>query len=95
MAVDRDTVARIARLAHIRITEAEGEALTGELSNILAWVEQLSELDTEAVPPMTSVVARDLPLRDDQVTDGDQAEAIVKNAPEPAHGFFTVPKVVE
>ena len=95
MAVDKDTVARIAHLARIRITEAEGEALTGELSNILDWVEQLSTLDTEGVPPMTSVVARDLPLRADEVTDGGQAEAIVKNAPEPAHGFFTVPKVVE
>jgi aspartyl-tRNA(Asn)/glutamyl-tRNA(Gln) amidotransferase subunit C len=95
MAVDKDTVAEIAHLARIRITEAEGEALTGELSNILDWVEQLSDLETEGVPPMTSVVARDAPLRADEVTDGDQAEAIVKNAPEPAHGFFTVPKVVE
>ncbi len=95
MAVDRDRVAQIARLARIRITEQESEALTGELSNILAWVEQLAELETEGVPPMTSVVARDLPLRDDEVTDGNQAEAIVQNAPEPAHGFFTVPKVVE
>jgi len=95
MAVDRDTVVKIAHLARIRITEQESEALTGELSNILDWVEQLAELKTEGVPPMTSVVARDLPLRDDQVADGGQAEAIVKNAPEPAHGFFTVPKVVE
>ena len=95
MAVDKDTVVEIAWLARIRITEAESEALPGELSNILDWVEQLSELETEGVPPMTSVVARDLPLRADEVTDGGQAEAIVKNAPEPAHGFFTVPKVVE
>jgi len=95
MAVDKDTVAEIAWLARIRITEAESEALPGELSNILDWVEQLSELETEGVPPMTSVVARDLPLRADEVTDGGQAEAIVKNAPEAAHGFFTVPKVVE
>jgi aspartyl-tRNA(Asn)/glutamyl-tRNA(Gln) amidotransferase subunit C len=95
MAVDRDRVAKIAKLARIRITEAESEALTGELSNILAWVEQLSVLETEGVPPMTSVVERDPPLRDDEVTDGGQAAAIVRNAPEPAHGFFTVPKVVE
>lgn len=95
MAVDKDTVAQIAHLARIRITEAESEALTGELTNILAWVEQLAELETEGVPPMTSVVARDAPLRADEVTDGGKAEAIVKNAPEPAHGFFTVPKVVE
>jgi aspartyl-tRNA(Asn)/glutamyl-tRNA(Gln) amidotransferase subunit C len=95
MAVDRDRVAKIAKLARLRITEAESEALTGELSNILAWVEQLSALETEGVLPMTSVVERDLPLRDDVVTDGGQAGAIVRNAPEPAHGFFTVPKVVE
>lgn len=95
MAVDKDTVAAIAHLARIRITEAESESLTGELSNILAWVEQLSELETEGVPPMTSVVARDAPLRADEVNDGGQAKAIVKNAPEPAHSFFTVPKVVE
>jgi aspartyl-tRNA(Asn)/glutamyl-tRNA(Gln) amidotransferase subunit C len=95
MAVDRETVAQIARLARIRITEEEGAALTGELSNILAWVEQLGELESEDVPPMTSVVARELPLRADEVSEGGEAEAIVKNAPEPAHGFFTVPKVVE
>ncbi len=95
MAVDRDAVAKIARLARIRITEAESEALSGELSNILAWVEQLGELETEGVPPMTSVVERALPLRDDAVTDGGEPEAIVKNAPEAAHGFFAVPKVVE
>ena len=95
MAVDKETVAKIAKLARIRITETESEALTGELSNILEWVEQLSALDTEDVPPMTSVVERALPLRDDIVNDGDCAGDIVKNAPEPAHDFFTVPKVVE
>ncbi len=95
MAVDKSTVARIARLAHIRVSEDESEALTGELSNILAWVEQLGELDTEDVAPMTSVVAMKPGMREDRVTDGDRAEDIVKNAPEPAHGFFTVPKVIE
>ncbi len=95
MAVDKSTVAKIARLARIRVSEAESEALTGELSNILAWVEQLGELDTDDVPPMTSVVAMKLGLREDRVTDGDRAEDIVKNAPEPALGFFAVPKVIE
>jgi aspartyl-tRNA(Asn)/glutamyl-tRNA(Gln) amidotransferase subunit C len=95
MAVDKGTVAHIAKLARIRITDAESAALTGELSNILEWVEQLGELDTEAVPPMTSVVEMTLPMREDVVNDGDRAEDIVKNAPEPAYGFFTVPKVVE
>ncbi len=95
MAVDKTTVAGIAKLARIRITEAESQALTGDLTNILEWVEQLSALDTEGVPQMTSVVARDLPLRADRVSDGGYAGDIVKNAPEPAHHFFTVPKVVE
>lgn len=95
MAVDKGTVAHIAKLARIRITEAESDALTGELSKILEWVEQLGELDTEGVPPMTSVVAMKLPMREDVVTDGNRAEDIVRNAPEGAHGFFTVPKVVE
>ena len=95
MAVDKDTVLRIARLARVRISEAESEALSGELSNILDWVEQLGEVDTDRVPPMTSVVAMRPPLREDAVTDGGRPEDVVKNAPEGAHGFFTVPKVVE
>lgn len=95
MAVDKATVAHIAKLARIRITEEEGAALTAELSNILDWVEQLGELDTTDVAPMTSVVERRLPLREDVVSDGGRADEIVKNAPEPAETFFTVPKVVE
>ena len=95
MAVDKDTVAKIAKLARIRVSEAQQEALSSELSNILGWVEQLNELDTEGVAPMTSVVAVKLPLRDDEVTDGNCPDKILANAPEPAHGFFAVPKVVE
>lgn len=95
MAVDKATVAHIAKLARIRITEEEGAALTAELSNILDWVEQLGKLDTADVAPMTSVVERRLPLREDVVSDGGRADEIVKNAPEPAETFFTVPKVVE
>ena len=95
MAVDKDTVQRIARLARIRITQEQSEALSGELSNILDWVEQLGEVDTENVPPMTSVVAMRPGLREDAQTDGGIPEKIVKNAPDGAHGFFTVPKVVE
>ncbi len=95
MAVDKSTVARIAKLAHIRVSEDESEALTGELSNILDWVEQLGELDTANVPPMTSVVAMKLGMRADLVDDGACPEDIVRNAPEAAHGFFTVPKVIE
>ncbi|MGF1609176.1 MAG: Asp-tRNA(Asn)/Glu-tRNA(Gln) amidotransferase subunit GatC [Kiloniellales bacterium] len=95
MAVDKDTVARIARLARIRISDEQQDALAGELSNILGWVEQLGEVETEGVEPMTSVVAMTPALRDDQVTDGGRPDDIIKNAPERAGGFFTVPKVVE
>jgi len=69
--------------------------LAGELNNILGWIEQLSELDTEGVEPMTSVVAMTPPLRDDVVTDGDRAADIVRNAPEVVSDYFVVPKVIE
>lgn len=95
MAVDKDTVAHIARLARIRISDEQRGALAGELSDILGWIEQLGEVATEGVAPMTSVVAMKPPLREDKVTDGDRVDEIVQNAPERAHGFFTVPKVVE
>jgi aspartyl-tRNA(Asn)/glutamyl-tRNA(Gln) amidotransferase subunit C len=95
MSVDKETVAKIARLARIRVDESHTEALAKELSNILGWIEQLSELDTEGVEPMTSVVSMQLPLRDDQVTDGGYADKVTANAPEAAHGFYAVPKVVE
>ena len=95
MSVDKDTVAKIARLARIRVPEEQQEALAGELSNILGWIEQLSELVTEGVEPMTSVVERDLPLRADAVTDGGIPERVTANAPEAAYDFFAVPKVIE
>jgi aspartyl-tRNA(Asn)/glutamyl-tRNA(Gln) amidotransferase subunit C len=95
MAVDKAEVAHIARLARIRLAEAELEALSSELSQILGWMEQLGELDTSNVPPMTSVAAMRLPMRDDIVTDGDCRDAILGNAPQGTRGFFVVPKVVE
>ena len=95
MAVDKDTVAHIARLARIRISDDQRGALAGELSDILGWIEQLGEVETEGVEPMTSVVAMKPPMRQDKVTDGDRVDEIVQNAPEGVHGFFTVPKVVE
>lgn len=95
MSVDKETVAKIARLARVRVDEDKQAALAGELSNILGWIEKLSELDTEGVEPMTSVVSMKLPLREDEVTDGGYPEKITANAPEAAHGFFAVPKVVE
>ncbi len=95
MAVDRATVAQIAKLARIRVPEDQLDALAGELSNILTWIEQLDELDTEGVAPMTSAVEVTLPRRADAVTDGGYPDKVVANAPEAAHGFFVVPKVVE
>ncbi len=100
MALDKEAVANIAVLARIRLSESELEPLAAELSHILTWVEQLAEIDTSDVAPMTSVAAMKLPMRDDTVTDGDCREAILGNAPEeapngPAKGFFAVPKVVE
>ena len=95
MALDKATVARIAALARIKVSDAEQEHLAGELSQILTWIEQLGEIDTGGVEPMSSVAAMTLPMRDDAVTDGDARDKILANAPAAAHGFFTVPKVVE
>ena len=96
MSVDTETVRRIARLARIRISDEELEPLARELSAILQWVEQLNEVDTENVPPMTSV-EEDMPMkkRKDIVTDGDCVEDILANAPAREGNFFVVPKVVE
>ena len=95
MAIDAATVRRVARLARIREPEDRLEPLARELSAILGWIEQLNEIDTEGVEPMTSAVAATLPMREDIVTDGGDADAILSNAPAKADGFFVVPKVVE
>ena len=95
MGLDKATVARIASLARIRLSDAELEPLANELSNILTWVEQLNEIDTSGVAPMASAAAASLPMRDDAVTDGGCREAILGNAPRAARGLFAVPKVVE
>lgn len=95
MHVDEATVRRIARLARIKITDEEAKDLEGELSSILDWVEQLREVDTDNVEPMTRVVPISLKQRDDVVTDGEKAADIVANAPMSEDDFFVVPKVVE
>lgn len=95
MHVDETTVRRIARLARIKITDDEAKGLEKELSGILDWVEQLKQVDTDAVEPMTRVVAQDLKMREDVVTDGAKADDIVANAPTCEDHFFVVPKVVE
>ena len=95
MAVDEDTVRRIARLARIRIPEPQVAPMAAELNSILKWIEQLGEIDTSAVQPMTTPVRLKLKMREDVVTDGGYAEDVVRNAPGREEGFFTVPKVVE
>jgi aspartyl-tRNA(Asn)/glutamyl-tRNA(Gln) amidotransferase subunit C len=95
MALDKATVAHIATLARIRLSEEELEPLSDELSHILTWVDQLNEVDTSGVAPMASAAAASLPMRIDGVTDGGCREAILGNAPRASRGFFTVPKVVE
>jgi len=95
MPLDKPAVARIATLARIRVPDAELEAVAGELDRILHWVEQLNEVDTTGVEPLASITGAKLPRRADQVSDGNCRDKILANAPESAHGFFTVPKVVE
>ena len=96
MSVDKSTVVHIAQLARIRVPEEELDGLAAELSNILGWVEQLSEVDTEGVAPMSSVIeGMELRARKDEVTDGDCRDAVLSNAPETTDGFFVVPKVIE
>ena len=95
MAVDTATVRRIAHLARIAVAEEEIEPLQGELNAILAFVEQLSEVNVEGVEPMTSVMPMDMKKRPDVVTDGGIPDDIIKNAPMTEDHFFVVPKVVE
>jgi len=95
MSVDTATVAKIASLARIKVSEAELEAMVPELNGILAWVEQLGEVDVTGAEPMTAVIENTLRLRSDVVTDGGVRDAVLANAPAPEHGFFGVPKVIE
>lgn len=95
MAVDEATVRRIGRLARIKVTDAEAKSLVGELNGILAWVEQLDEVDTSRVEPMTSVTPMKLRQREDRVTDGEKAADVTLNAPMAEDQFYVVPKVVE
>jgi aspartyl-tRNA(Asn)/glutamyl-tRNA(Gln) amidotransferase subunit C len=95
MSADADTVSRIAELARIAVTEDEIEHLREELNAILAFVEQLSEVNVDGVEPMTSVMPMQMKKRADVVTDGGIADEIFKNAPAVEDHFFAVPKVVE
>jgi len=95
MSVDKDTVRRIAKLARIALPEERLEPMARELDGIMQWIEQLKEVDCVDVAPMTSVVAHSLRLREDVVTDGGNADALMANAPGGEDHFFVVPKVVE
>jgi len=95
MSVTPEQVRHIARLARIAMSDEEIAALAPELNNILGWVEQLGEVNTDGVEPLTAVIDQKLRLREDVVTDGDCRDAVLANAPAAEHGFFAVPKVIE
>lgn len=95
MAVDHETVMRVAKLARIALDPAEAPALAAELNGILGWIDQLQAVDTADVQPMDAVIPKLHRWRADVVTDGNRADDVLANAPARAHGFFAVPKVVE
>ena len=95
MSVTNEQVRHIARLARIAMSDEEIARIGPELNNILGWIEQLSEVNTDGVEPLTAVIDQKLRLRDDKVTEGNIRDEILANAPEAQHGFFAVPKVIE
>ena len=95
MSVSAEQVRHIANLARLAMNEEEIQRLVPELNNILGWVEQLGEVNTEGVEPLATVVEQKLRLREDKVTDGDCRDEVLANAPVAEHGFFAVPKVIE
>jgi aspartyl-tRNA(Asn)/glutamyl-tRNA(Gln) amidotransferase subunit C len=95
MSIDATTVKKVASLARIAISDGEADRLVPELNNILGWIEQLGEVDTGGIEPMTAVIPNKLRLREDVVTEPDQRDAVLANAPQAEHGFFAVPKVIE
>ena len=95
MSIDRETARKVAKLARIKVEEDALDALAGEFNAILGFVEQLNEVDVAGVEPMTSVTPMRLKRREDVVTEGDQQDKVLSNAPDAREGFFAVPKVVE
>ena len=93
--MDKDTVCKVARLARIKTSEDDLERLAPQLSGIIQWIEQLSEVDTDNVEPLANVVDITLALREDAVSDGDCQDKVLGNAPEETQGFYVVPKVVD
>ncbi|MEL7149970.1 MAG: Asp-tRNA(Asn)/Glu-tRNA(Gln) amidotransferase subunit GatC [Pseudomonadota bacterium] len=95
MSIDRETARKVAHLARIKVEEDALDALADEFNAILGFVEQLNEVDVDGVEPMTSVTPMRLKRREDVVTDGNQQDKVLSNAPDAREGFFAVPKVVE
>jgi aspartyl-tRNA(Asn)/glutamyl-tRNA(Gln) amidotransferase subunit C len=95
MSIDKQTAAKVAKLARVKVEERELDALASEFNAILGFIEQLNELDVSDIEPMTSVTPMRLPRRDDVVRDGGQQDKVLANAPDAREGFFAVPKVVE
>lgn len=95
MSITRETVKKLGRLSRLHIEESQEEHLAGEVNGILGWIEQLSEVDTQGVEPMTGVSDMALYQREDKVTDGNIQDQVLANAPETTAGFFVVPKIVE
>jgi aspartyl-tRNA(Asn)/glutamyl-tRNA(Gln) amidotransferase subunit C len=95
MSVDAETVRRVAHLARIAVADDEVANLQGELNSILAFVEQLAEVNVDGVEAMTSVTPMAIKMRRDEVTDGGNPDAIIANAPAHQDHFFLVPKVIE
>jgi aspartyl-tRNA(Asn)/glutamyl-tRNA(Gln) amidotransferase subunit C len=95
MSLDPAAVRRIARLARLRVDDAQVAQIQGELNAILGWIDQLNEVDVSGVEPLTGGALMAMRMREDVVTDGGQAEAVLSNAPERDGPFYTVPKVVE
>lgn len=95
MSVSPEQVRHIAKLARVSMSDDELDRLLPELNNILGWVEQLGEVDTDGVEPLTAVIDQKLRLREDEVTEGNIRDEVLANAPEAQHGFFAVPKVIE
>ncbi|MFY0309592.1 Asp-tRNA(Asn)/Glu-tRNA(Gln) amidotransferase subunit GatC [Leisingera sp. D0M16] len=95
MSIDQSTAAKVAKLARIKVEDDALPALADEFNNILGFIEQLNEVDVEGVEPMTSVTPQRLKRRKDEVTDGNQQDKVLANAPDAREGFFAVPKVVE
>ena len=95
MSVTKDDVRKVARLSRIAVPDEKLEGLAAELNGIMGWIEQLNEVDVDGVEPLTSVVETSLPMRKDEVTDGNRRDEVLANAPKSDEGFFVVPRSVE